>query len=377
MGRLLPAMLVLGLTQAVWGSPFIPANDAQVLAELPTGVRHTAAAANPAAARVDVALPVAQFYITRARTTGDLRFLGYAENALDPWMRKSPVMPRVLLLHATILQSRHDFNGSLRELDEVLKRSPDDAQAWLTRATVLRVLGRYDEALESCSHLAPRAEPAVAALCQQSLKALTGHLRSAYDAVIDLRFQAAMPELLAWRCSELGDMAARLGEYDDAERWFRQGLQIAPDDFYMRNALADVLLQHNQARETLQLLAGYESQEPMLLRIALAHEALNDAQGGEARSYLGNAFEVEEQRGDAVHRREQARYLLDIEHRPGAALAAALENWKTQREPADVLILLRAAQAAHRADAAGPALTFIQQQRLEDAQLEPAREALR
>jgi hypothetical protein len=111
--------------------------------------------------------------------------------------------------------------------------------------------------------------------------------------------------------------------------------------------------------------------------MALAYDALNDAQGTQARSYLGNAFEVEEQRGEPVHRREQARYLLDIEHRPDAALRAAVENWKTQREPADILILLRAAQAAHRADAARPALKFIQQERLEDVRLEPAREALR
>ena len=55
-------------------------------------------------------------------------------------------------------------------------------------------------------------------------------------------FQAAMPELLAWRCSELGEMASYLGEDEAAERWFLQGLQIAPDDFYMRNALADLLL---------------------------------------------------------------------------------------------------------------------------------------
>jgi tetratricopeptide (TPR) repeat protein len=281
------------------------------------------------------------------------------------------------VLHATILQSRHDFEGALKELNQVLKTEPGDAQAWLTRATVLRVLGRYDEALASCAHMAAHAEPALATLCEQSLRALTGHLQTAYDIVAGLRFQVSTPELRAWRCSELGEMASHLGKDEEAERWFRQGLQVAPDDFYMRNALADLLLQQGRASETLQLLSGYETQEPMLLRIALAHQALNDAQGEQARSYLGNAFEVEEQRGEAVHRREQARYLLDVERQPDAALAAARENWKTQREPADILILLRAAQAARRPDAASPALKFIQQAHLEDVRLDPVKAALR
>ena len=377
-GRLLFAGLVLALTQTLWASPFIPGNDSQVLAELPQGVRHVSnSQSDPSRSRVDVAVPVAQFYISRARATGDLRFLGYAENQLDPWMKKTPVYPRVLVLHATILQSRHDFEGALKELNQVLKTEPGDAQAWLTRATVLRVLGRYDEALASCAHMAAHAEPALATLCEQSLRALTGHLQTAYDTVAGLRFQVSTPELRAWRCSELGEMASHLGKDEEAERWFRQGLQVAPDDFYMRNALADLLLQQGRASETLQLLSGYETQEPMLLRIALAHQALNDAQGEQARSYLGNAFEVEEQRGEAVHRREQARYLLDVERQPDAALAAARENWKTQREPADILILLRAAQAARRPDAASPALKFIQQAHLEDVRLDPVKAALR
>jgi tetratricopeptide (TPR) repeat protein len=377
-GRLLLAGMLLGLSPLAWAAPHIPANDSLVLAELPPGIHHAPASQSDLArSRVDVAVPLAQAYIARARATGDLRFLGYAENALDPWMKKTPIERHVLVLHATVLQSRHDFEGSLNELNQVIKTDPDNAQAWLTRSTVLRVLGRYDEALESCTHLAKQADPDVVTLCEQTLQALRGHLQTAYDTVVNLRFASASPDVIAWRDSELGEMATHLGKDEEAESWFRQGLQASHDDFYMRNALADLLLQHNRASETLQLLAGYETQEPMLLRIALAHEALKDGQGEQARAYLGNAFQVEEQRGEPVHRREQARYLLDIEHQPASALAAAQENWKTQREPADILILMRAAQAAHHESAASAALNFIQQQHLEDVRLDPVKAALR
>ena len=356
-------------------SPHIPASDAEVLAELPAGARHAGLPSRELTARrLDVALPLAQFDISRARATGDLRFLGYAEAILAPWMSQPVVAPQVLVLHATILQSRHAFDASLVELDRALQARPGDAQGWLTRATVLRVLGRYDEALDSCRHLALAADPAITTLCQQSVLGLTGHLSSAYAAIVAISPKEMPPEARAWRYSELGEMAERRADDVAAEHWFREGLALSPDDFYMRLAYADLLLRQTRAAETLQLLAGHESMEPMLLRAAIAHRQLHAGASAPAEALLSSAFNVEQRRGDAVHRREQARYLLDVDRQPAAALAAAVENWKVQREPDDVLMLLRSAQAAHAAPAAAPALRFLQHSGLEDTRLAPYRD---
>jgi tetratricopeptide (TPR) repeat protein len=370
------AVVALTGVGAARAAPYIPASDAQVLAELPAGARHAGTPARAlTATRLDIALPLAQFDISRARTTGDLRFLGYAEAILAPWMTQPTVAPQVLVLNATILQSRHAFDASLGELDRAVQASPNDAQAWLTRAIVLRVLGRYSEAMLSCEHMAGAADPAVTALCTQSLRGLTGHLQEAYAAIGALASQELPPQVRAWRYSELGEMAERVGNDEAAEHWFREGLQIAPEDFYMRTACADLFLRHGRAAETLQLLAGHESMEPMLLRIAIAHRQLRDGAGSQAEALLSGAFEVEQQRGDAVHRREQARFMLDVKQQPAAALAAAEDNWRVQREPDDVLILLRAAQAAHQASAAAAALHFVKQTGLQDVRLEPYRGA--
>jgi tetratricopeptide (TPR) repeat protein len=356
-------------------APHIPTSDAEVLAELPAGARHASLPSRELTARrLDVALPLAQFDISRARATGDLRFLGYAEAILAPWMSQPDIAPQVLVLHATILQSRHAFDASLVELDRALQVRPGDAQGWLTRATVLRVLGRYDEALDSCRHLALAADPAITTLCQQSVLGLTGHLSSAYAAIVALSPKEMPPEARAWRYSELGEMAERRADDAAAERWFREGLALSPDDFYMRLAYADLLLRHTRAAETLQLLTGYESMEPMLLRVAIAHRQLHDGASAPAEALLSSAFDVEQRRGDAVHRREQARFLLDVDRQPTAALAAAVENWKAQREPDDILMLLRSAQAVHEASAAAPALRFLQHSGLEDSRLAPYRD---
>ena len=370
------AVLALAQISAAAASPHFPAYDAQILAELPAGARHASSAALAlTATRLDIALPIAQFDISQARATGDLRFLGYAEAILAPWMSQPTIEPQVLILNATILQSRHAFDASLVELDQALKARPQDAQGWLTRATILRVLGRYDEATASCEHLAFTADPAITSLCRQSLRGLTGHLQDAYTSILALSPQDLPPEARAWRYSELGEMAERLGNDAAAEHWLREGLQLAPADFYMRIACSDLLLRHGRPAETLQLLAGYESMEPMLLRVAIAHRQLKDGASSHDEALLLSAFEVEQQRGDAVHKREQARFLLDVAQQPIAALAAAEDNWRVQREPDDILILLRAAQAAHQAQAAAAALKFLKQTGLEDVRLAPYRSA--
>jgi tetratricopeptide (TPR) repeat protein len=365
-------LLLIASIDVAWSTPGVPTSDAQVLAELPVGARHESIPARELSrSRLDIALPLAQFYVSRSRASGDLRYLGYAESVLRPWIQNAPVPPAVLVLEATVLQSRHAFDAALEQIDLALRAQPDNAQAWLTRATVLRVQGHYAEAMAACGHLAVQADAAITDLCRQSLAGLSGHLHAAYAATLALPQQGLASEARAWRYSELGEMAERLGDDAAAEHWFTEGLQLAPEDFYMRAARADLLLRHARATEALQLLAGYESMEPMLLRIVIAHRLLGDRQGEQGRALLSDAFDVEQQRGEAVHRREQARFLLDVEQQPAAALAAAQDNWRVQREPDDALILLRTAQAAHRPDAAAPALLFLRQQALEDVRLEP------
>ncbi len=163
------ALALWGLALAAQAAPYIPREDSEVLAELPAGAVHTPAPMRALArSRLDIALPLAQFYISQARTTGDLRYLGLAESTLAPFERAARPNPTVLVLHATLLQSRHEFAPALAELDRALALEPRNAQAWLTRATVLRVLGRYEEAMASCARLPAVVDPVLSALCTQT-----------------------------------------------------------------------------------------------------------------------------------------------------------------------------------------------------------------
>jgi tetratricopeptide (TPR) repeat protein len=350
--------------------PYVPGSDSTVLAELPAGTRHADVSARRLAqGRVDVAIPLAQFYIQQSRLSGDLRYLGYAEAVLEPWVKQSAPVPDVLVLQATLQQSRHEFPASLASLDRARALRPNDPQALLIRATVLRVLGRYPEALAACEQFSGLVDARLGALCIQSLRGLNGHLEAAYAALTQVSPQGWLSSEKSWLYSELGEMAVRLGREGDAERWFEQDLKLAPTDVYVRAAYADLMLRQGRSGDVLTLLQGQESFEPLLLRIAIAQRRLRDPREVQSTARLQAAFAAEEQRGEAVHRREQARFLLEVEDEPALSLDAALENWKVQREPDDVLVLVNAARAAGRPAAAEPALEFIRTEGLGDVRV--------
>jgi tetratricopeptide (TPR) repeat protein len=373
-GRLSTLLAVALLSAAhlarAYAAPYIPSSDNVELAELPAGTRHADVSARRLAqGRVDVAIPLAQFYIQQSRLSGDLRYLGYAEAVLAPWVKQNPPLPDVLVLQATLQQSRHEFTASLATLERALSARPNDAQALLVRATVLRVLGRYPEASASCEQFSRIVEPRLGTLCTESLRSLSGHLESAYSALTQVSTQGWLNSEKSWLYSELGEMAVRLGRDADAQRWFEQDLNLVPTDFYVRAAYADLLLRQGRPGEALALLQGRESFEPLLLRIAIAQRQLHDPQLAQSSARLRAAFAAETQRGEAVHRREQARFLLEVEDQPNLSLAAALENWSVQREPDDVLVLVNAARAADTPTAAEPALAFMRTQGLRDVRV--------
>jgi tetratricopeptide (TPR) repeat protein len=320
--------------------------------------------------RVDVAVPLAQFYIQQSRLSGDLRFLGYAEAVLAPWLNQAAPKPDVLVLLATLQQSRHDFSASLITLNQSLSLRPKDPQALLIRATVLRVLGRYPEAGAACERFSALVEARLAALCTESLLGLNGHLEAAYAALNRVSPQGWLNSEKSWLYSELGEMAIRLGKDDEAKRWFEQDLALVPTDFYVRAAYADLLLRQGRPAEVLALLSGQDSFEPLLLRIAIAQRQTNDPGLERSSSRLRAAFDAELQRGEAVHRREQARFLLEVEGKPKESLEAALQNWTVQHEPDDVLVLIRAANAAGAPSAALPAVSFIRAQSQRDVRVD-------
>ncbi len=315
-----------------------------------------------------LALMLAQRYITQSRVDGDPRYLGYAQAALAPWYDQPDPPTAVRVIRATLMQSIHQFPASLRDLDAVLKADPRNAQAWITRATVLQVMGDYAHATQSCNALRSLAPTLIAITCLSNVRSLNGHARQSYEQLKSALAQApgADPGIKIWVITLLAEMAERLGKFTAAEGHFKTALTLDNADSYLLGAYADFLLNQKRAAEVVPLLKDKTQVDALLLRYALALQVTDSRAAAASTAILDSRFAAAMLRGDTVHQREQARFELQLMHRTPTALQLAQRNWAIQKEPADVRIFLEAALAANDKSAAQPVLDWLKTTRLED-----------
>ncbi len=345
-------------------APFTPPGDDVVVERLParqsaeTRRQRAALARDPA--QLPLALATARSAIERARLHGDPRELGLAQAALKPWWAQPEPPAAVRLLRATIRQSQHDFDAALADLDalaaDVAAPLPLRAQARLTRATVRQVTGRLALAEDDCRAL---AGPEFASLgasvsvparaCAAELRSLRGQPREAAAALAALAREAPGDSWLALVRAEL---AQRMGDHAAAETLFRAATAGAPG-VYALAAHADWLIERGRVAEALALLAphGVEA-DALLLRRAIAWRWLGDPRAADDARTLQARFDAARQRGENLHLREEALLALELQGEPAKALALAEQNWARQKEPADALLLARAAHSAGRPQAA-------------------------
>jgi hypothetical protein len=278
----------------------------------------------------------------------------------------------VRLLRATLLQATHRFPEALADLAGVTRADPANAQAWLTLATVQTVRADYPAALASCAHLSALADELVTTTCLANTGALTGKLAQS-DALLDLTLRRAGnadPEAAAWARTLLAEMARMRGETALADARFSTALRAAPRDSYLLGAYADFLLDQHRAGEVIALLSGFQRIDSLLLRYAIALQQRHDTAAlAQALAELDARFAAAARRGDSIHQREQARWLLVLHGDARAALAVARQNWEVQKEPADARILLEAARAAGDSEAVRPVLAWMAASHIEDRTL--------
>jgi predicted Zn-dependent protease len=219
----------------------------------------------------------------------------------------------------------------------------------------------YAAARKECIELVRIASELIAIGCMAYVDGTTGDATGAYarlQAAVARRPDAA-PGLRVWSHTRLAEFALHLGDAARAETHFRTALATGVEDNFLLAAYSDLLLEQRRPADALRLLSGRERSDTLLLRIALATKMLDSKDAARHVAALGARFDAAARRGERLHLAEEARYLLDLEGNAKAALAAALENWKAQREPRDAQVLLESALAASDPAAAAPALRWL------------------
>jgi tetratricopeptide (TPR) repeat protein len=371
-------LAVIGFTRPLGATPFIPERDAEVLERLPTTLgggsgelRRLRDGLARAPTDVARAVAVAGRYIELGQEQSDPRYYGYAEAALAPWWGQRDPPPEILLPRAAICQSRHEFDAALQDLSRLLEQDPRDPQAWLMQAVIFIVRADYQAARQACEALARLRKAFLAFSCLGSLASLSGQAQGGYELLRLAETQsqnASLSERIRLE-TLLGKTAERLGDWGRAEGHFQEAQRLGPHDAYLLGAYADFLLDQGRAAEVVALLHEETRVDGLLLRLTLAERAIGAPGKDTHIEDLRARFAASRQRGDNLHRGEEARFLLHLVDQPQAALTLAKANWAVQREPRDARILLEAALASGQPEAARPVLEMMERTGLQDLPL--------
>jgi Tfp pilus assembly protein PilF len=355
-------------------TPYVPVRDDIVLQTVASisdpRVRAFAAlrtALNQDPQDVTRAVKLSEAYLDYGRDTGDARYLGRAEAVIAPWLARSPAPIPTLLVHATILQSRHDFAEARAQLHSILERDRDNAQAWLTLASVAQVQGDMRAARRACAHLLASTDPLIPGACLSSLNAVTGNAENAQRVLTALWPQAkAEPVAVqSWIQGILADSAKYLGDDAAADGHFRQALQLTPEDNFLLADYGDFLLDQKRPQEALDLLKNESQSDTSFLRQVYAEAALGLPQATTDSQQMAGRFAALEIRGTRTYLREQAAFELFVHRDPHRALELAQQNWTVQHAPEDMRVFLEAALAAGKPEAAQPVVDELAMTRLQ------------
>lgn len=288
---------------------------------------------------------LARQYLRQTQLTGDARFVGYAQAALQNWLTDANnIQPHLLITAALIKQHLHDFSGAVKDLDRAIALVPDDVQARLTRASLLQLRGDFDAAREDCRSLLGM-NVLVAYACLAGSARSNTEVTRVYDVLTRLLQQASAAEenIAQWSLQAFAILAERRGEYHIALQSLAQAKALGGADITLSALYCDALLKQDKASEALSLLDSDNLAEPLLLRKILALQALNRDASASIKQ-LQDRFDAEKTRDDQRHLREEAIYQLRVMKRSDVALALARRNWQQQKEPIDTQLLLEAAQ---------------------------------
>jgi hypothetical protein len=116
------------------------------------------------------------------------------------------------------------------------------------------------------------------------------------------------------------------------------------------------------------LLADAPPADPLLLRLAIAEKRMG-RDVTKRLEVLGYRLQLALDGLEITHAREAACFALYLLEKPDVALTSALANWNAQHEAIDARLVLEAALAAGRPEAARPVLEWLDANHVEHAAL--------
>lgn len=305
-------------------------------------------------------------YLQFAAFSGDERYLGHANRILEQWQESEIQTIALALAKASLLQRTHQFDQAIQVLDTVIEKSPDNGEAHLQSAYIRMTQGKPKLALRHCSRAGLAYGAMTGITCTATAQSLLGEVDQAYGKMKSLQQSVSLGAIENREALlSLAEMASMKGDFNAAEKYFIEAIELNPNDAFILMRLADLYISQKKYLDCIRLLEGQAN--PMLtLRWAIAKKQGDGQVSEQQRQDLVNYFDIQQLRNPNLSTRDFGEYLLNIKEDAESALNIAISNWQSQREPADTELVLRSALVSRNYSEIADIVDWIKASGLQD-----------
>jgi tetratricopeptide (TPR) repeat protein len=323
---------------------------------------------------------LAGYYLLRLRETGNVTWLNLAERAARGSLKAIPAEQNAggLSLLAQVEFASHDFASARDHAGQLTRLEPRKAYPYLLLGDALTELGDYEAARSAFREMERRGSADVAARTRLArMAALTGDNARAerfYVDALNLAVEAVPQsrETIAWCRWQLGETAFGAGDYDRAEKHYRDSLVTFPDYYRALAGLGRALA----AKGAINGAIEHYERAVRILPDPASVSALGDllqvagrTKEAEAQYALCEQTARISAAGGQLYNRQLALYYADHGLKSGEAYQLAKREYETRRDVYGADALAWAALKAGKIDEARQAAKDALRLGTQDAKL--------
>lgn len=366
--KTLAAALAL-ISMEVWGQPRLAPPPEQVVLSSSVHARSNQARSlreverewNKDRNQQPAAFAYARAVFLLGLTEGDLRWYGSAKAALQPWWTEARLPAEGHFLRALVKQGFHDFQGGIDDLSAAIAIDPTQAEYWSWRFSLHLLTANMAAARADCEAIGQRFGRDEGDACAGTLLYRTGQPQQAIpllDRLVDLPDYQG-PFTQDWLRYHQGEAYRAAGQYERAIAVWEKHVQARPETHLVRLSLTELLNQQGQFDKAKRYAASDSPTDALLAQALLASRGLKDGNTEQLAAQFESRMNNQALRGESLIERPTMVYLITYGRDNAKGLQMAAENWTTQNEPADAVLLVQAALTANQPKVAQPVLDWM------------------
>lgn len=361
--------LVIGVSLGAWAQPRLTPAPDQIVLPASVHAPNNQAGSLRAVERewrknrnhLPAALDYARAVFLLGLTEGDLRWYGSAKAALQPWWSAATLPAEGHFLRALVKQGFHDFKGGIEDLSAAIAIDPAQPEYWSWRFSLHLLTSNMAAARTDCDAIGQRFGPDEGQACAATLLYRTGQ---ATQAIPLLNRLAELPDYQGpftqdWLRYHQGEAYRTAGQYAQAIAVWEKHVQARPQSHLVKLTLTELLNQQGQYAKAKRYTDSPSPTDALLVQALLASRGLNDGDTQRLADQFENRMTNQALRGENLIERPTMVYLITYGRDVQQGLQLAADNWSTQNEPADAVLLVQAALKANQPKQAEPVLDWM------------------